>query len=353
MMENDELAPLEQGDDLRSTLESALAEQRAKAPEPAPEAAPVAPVKDDKPVANRAVDGKFATKADDAPAENQPHAIPVDGEKAATPSLPPASWSPQAKALWGKDTLTAQEVAVWKTEAAKREADVEKGFKEYGEYKPIKQYMDMARQSGTTLDKALENYTGLEKLLRTDVFSGVERVLRNVNVDPVAFANAYLARQGVAPQPGQQRQQQAPQFNPDDLINRAKAAAMNDFRAEQNNVRVNAEISAFAADPKNVYFSNVQEAMGRLIEVGFAKTLDSAYEQACKLDPTISQLIQQRALSGSGVTTASSAVPQARAAAKATMGAPSAGLKPGNAQDQTLSIREAAVAALAAQRGRA
>ena len=355
MADGEDASLQEQPDDLRATLENALAEQRANAPAPVDDDKPVEPVADKAPAAPRAADGKFAAKVGDAP-DIDPVAAGDAPKPDVVPSIaaPPASWSPQAKALWGKDALSPAEVAVWKAEAVKREGDVEKGFREYGEYKPLKPYMDMARQSGTTLDKALENYTGLEKLLRKDVFAGVERMLQNMRVDPVAFANAYLARQGVSQQSGNQPQP-APQaqFNSDDLINRAKSAAMQEFRQEQQTARVHDQINSFASDPKNIYFKNVEGAMSSLITSGLAKTLEDAYDKACKLDPVISTLIQQRPSPVPGVTTASSAVPQARAAAKATMGAPSAGLKPGSSPEQSLSIREAAVAALAAQRGRA
>lgn len=304
--------PVEPDLSAEDVARQALADQIAKMP-PEPDAKPEAVKVEAKPDAARDAAGKFAPVVDAPVAADAP--APVDASPA-----PPSSWSPQAKALWAKEALTPVELATWKAEISKRESDVSEGFKQYGEYKPLKPYMDMAKQGGTTLDRALENYTGIEKLLRTDVFAGVQQVLKNVNVDMVSFANAVLARQSGQPQ-GQPQQAQQPQYNQDEVVQRAIKAI--DER-NQNQQAVD-QVRAFENNPKNIYYNNVKATMHDLIQIGRATSLEQAYNQACAIDPAIAPLLNNAALPPAAPI---NAAPQARAMAKATLGAPSNGLKP-------------------------
>ena len=46
----------------------------------------------------------------------------------------------------------------------------------------IRPYHDMARQHGTTLQRALENYVGMEHKLRNDVVGGLDLIINNLNL---------------------------------------------------------------------------------------------------------------------------------------------------------------------------
>ena len=46
----------------------------------------------------------------------------------------------------------------------------------------IRQFQHMARQHGTTLNKALTNYTGMEQLLRTDLVAGLDLIVNNLKL---------------------------------------------------------------------------------------------------------------------------------------------------------------------------
>ena len=322
--------PVEPDLSAEDVARQALADQIAKMP-PEPDAKPDAVKVEAKPDA--AVDVPVVA---DAPA-------PVD-----VPRAPPSSWSPQAKALWAKEALTPVELATWKAEISKREGDVSEGFKNYGEQvselKPLKQYIEMAKQSGTTIEKALDNYIGIEKLLRTDVYAGVERVLKNVNVDIISFANAVLAHKAGQPQ-GQPQQAQQPLYNQEEVVQRAIKAI--DER-NQNQQAAN-EVFAFETNPKNIYYNNVKGAMHDLISIGRATSLEQAYQQACAIDPAIAPLLNNAALPPAVPI---NAAPQARAMAKATLGAPSNGLKPKAAVFDDDDPIVVARAALNAQLGR-
>ena len=50
------------------------------------------------------------------------------------------------------------------------------------EMEQIRQFQHMARQHGTTLQKALTNYTGMEQLLRTDLVAGLDLIINNLKL---------------------------------------------------------------------------------------------------------------------------------------------------------------------------
>lgn len=53
--------------------------------------------------------------------------------------------------------------------------------------------------------------------------------------------------------------------------------------------KIDSEISAFAANPKNVHFQTVRADMGALMTSGRAKDLQEAYDMACWANPSIRQ----------------------------------------------------------------
>lgn len=339
----------------RDVIAAAVAKQRDPSSENAP-AKGTAP--GDRP---RAPDGKFAPGVD-RPAPDRvanpaapsaaaaPNAPPVDAAApaAASPEAapvvrPPPGWSPASKVAF--DTLPESV----KADIAKREREVDQGFAKLAKYKPVDKYLDMAERGGTTLDKALENYTGIETLLRRDVFAGVEQVLKNVGVNPLSFAQAYLQRANGQPQTPPNAQPQARQpasIDPQAIVRQATEAV----RAEYEQRQVQGEIQKFAADPKNRFYENVKPAMARLVQAGLANTIQDAYDMACRMDPAISALISQPAPVDPRIAAAN----QARGAARATIGAPSPGNAPAaRASNPNLSRREEISAAVAAQRARA
>ena len=311
----------------------------------------------------RSPDGKFAPiAATDKPAPdktaNPASAAPV---VAATPSpapsgqtdaaasvRPPPGWSPAAKVAF--DNLPAEV----KEAVAKRETEINEGFKKLADFKGVEKYAEMARAGNTTLAAALENYTGIETLLRRDVLSGVDQVLKNVGVDPRKFVQAYAQRLGAAPQSAPQPNANQPAQPPID----PRAIADQAFQrliAKQQADAVQGEIEKFAADPKNKFYANVETHMMKLLQAGLvggatpAERLKNAYDTACRVDPQISALLNKPPVQDPRIAAANSA----RGAARATIGAPSSGVRPdATPPNANLSIRETARSALAAQRAR-
>jgi hypothetical protein len=351
--------------DLRSTIMAAVEKQRSPEPElplddkPEPVEAKAA---EDKPETEaernerlRDKAGKFATEKNAVKPEQTPEkglAKPADAEAPkpeddGKPALrPPPGWSPTAKAAF--DKLPAEV----KQAVANREEEVNRGFAKFQAYKPIDRYMQMAEQSGTTLDKALENYVGIENRLRQDFPAGVAELCQRQGVHPVALAQAILARHGVAPSNGAAGETQAHQTAPSVDLSPVmqKISALESFIEQQQTQGVQTEIQRFASDPKHAFFENVKTVMGRLINSGQADDLDDAYDQACWANKEIRELLIKQQSAPTPSANAADAVQRAKAAAKATGGAPSAGFKP-NAGTEGGSVRDTIRAAVNAQRG--
>lgn len=322
---------------------------------------PNAPAKVAAPAAERprAPDGKFAPGIDrPAPAAKpgaQQQGVAVqpsssadlqaavgDGtakEPGEAAPAPPPGWSPASKVAF--DHLPDSV----KADIAKREKEVNQGFAKLAEYKPVDKYLDMAKRGGTTLDKALENYTGMEQLLRRDVFAGFEAIAKNTGVNLRSFAVAYLQRSGGLQNgqaPNDPAARQPAPIDPDAIVRQATAAVRSEYEQRQ----AKDELERFRTDPKNRFFENVRPQMLRLVEAGFAQSFQDAYDQACRLDPEISRLLNTPTPPDPRIQAAA----QAKAAAKATTGAPTSGL-PDPTAKPAATTREAIRAAVLSQRG--
>lgn len=352
--------------DLRETIVAAVAKQRE---EPAEDVVSADVPETDAEKAAKVVDGKgrvhdekgrFAAKAEPAEAEAakpEAAAAPIDSKEApaadAAPSLrPPTSWSPTAKVAFEKLPPEVQQAV------AKREEEVNNGFAKFQEYKPVERYMEMAKQSGTTLDKALENYVGIENRLRQDFQGGITEICQRQGIHPVALANAILARHGASPQQDgageTQAHQQAPSQDPavfQKLTALEQRLSQQEAQREHEiNTQVQTELQRFASDPKHPFYENVKADMGFLINSGKAGDLQDAYDKACRMNPEIYDLlIKQQAVVPSAKP--AGALQRAKAADKAIGGAPSAGFIPTSPVKPGASIRDTIRAAVEAQRG--
>jgi hypothetical protein len=184
-------------DDLLSDLRSAFKSEEAapveaEAATPELETPEVEEPKDDR---SRDEKGRFAARIEKAqePAD-VPAVAPVEtpavpaepaSDAAAQAVRPPPGWSPAAKVAF--DSLPAEV----RQAVANREIEVNKGFAKLSEYKPLDPYIDYARQNNTTLDRALQQYVGIEQLLKRDFVAGIETLCRNSQIDPVQLATSF------------------------------------------------------------------------------------------------------------------------------------------------------------------
>ena len=222
----------------------------------------------------RAPDGKFAPKTDGAPDATQK---PLDGQQsqpAATDAAPPARLSKAAQEAW------QQTPDVVRTEIARMERELVQGIDKYKTaFEPIKRFDDMAKAGGTTLDKALDAYVNMEKLLREDPLKGVLAVCQNIGLDPRAMAQALIGDPS------------APVTGPTPEV----AALKNELaqlKAEMSGVTtqfkqrdVLSTLQQFAADKPD--FDALAEPISHMLQTGFAKDLQAAYDMARRLHPEL------------------------------------------------------------------
>jgi hypothetical protein len=353
-MATDNVAPVADDDfdvtaDLAAAFDAAENDTPAPEPEPAGETAEQAAerVRDEK--------GRFAAKTE----EPEPVAVKEPAKVAAAAPVapvapvvdplappaeavkPPPGFSPTAKVVWDKETLSKEEWEAVKRDIAKRNDEVGKGFEKLAEYKPIERFAEMARQSGTTLDRALENYVGIEQDLRRDFIGGISRICQNQGISPLALANQILARNGVAPSEEHAgNQPQAHQQAPVDA-NAIAQSVRQQIRAEQIQEEVNLSIKRFGSDPKNQFFENVRQDMTRLLQADAAESLEDAYDKACWANPEIRNLlIKQQSVAATDPSAKAAAATQARAASKSITGSPipNASAKGPESQSRTKSV---------------
>lgn len=284
--------------------------------------------------------GRFAKKAEGDEAEpgqgagdpaEQPPAAETKAEPAATDEqepdeqaaaaskiegAPPPGWSIKSKSEW--DRLPEH----IRADVIKREHEVDNGFAKLREYKPLEPYVEMARQSGTTLDQALERYTGMERLIRQDPVKGLQAIAHNMRIPAEKVLQAF----GGAPaapshQAGGQNgaggshggnaddpyitEAVAPLLRPlVDKMTSLESAFQQQLTADQQRHVTAAQrvVDEFAQSSEYRYFSDVEGIINDLFEKGmvdrsgdFRADLTKAYDMACRIHPEVNEtLINQR-----------------------------------------------------------
>ncbi len=323
-----DINPVAEDDSVRSALEAAFDgwsdDDKSEAPvagkeaatEAKPETLPKDQQADTRTAGERARDekGRFAAKDATAPADQtqqppvQQSALHQQVEQPAPQSIegkPPPGWSVASKAAW--DRLPPEVRA----DIAKREQEVDNGFAQLRDFKGLKPYADMARNSGTTLDAALQNYVGMEQLLRRDFKQGVMAIAQNMGVSPQQFKQMFGASQP------HQNGQAAPSQGVDDdpyireavnpliaplmeKVSSLESTLQSRIQADQERLVGSAAkvVDEFRSKPEYRYFSDVEETISRLFDTGivqrtgdFRADLDNAYNQACMLHPEVREAI--------------------------------------------------------------
>lgn len=103
---------------------------------------------------------------------------------------PPARFLPRAKEKWASADPDIR------SEVRRLETELTKGLEEHRQShefrKELREYEDMAKQHGTTVKQALDQYTAIDKLLKEQPLAGIERVLSTIGVTPQQYANHIL-----------------------------------------------------------------------------------------------------------------------------------------------------------------
>ena len=145
-----------------------------------------------------AVDGKSDPDAAKMPAKPTAYKEPPSGFDDAAKS----EWEAVPESVRGAVHRRAQEM----------ERGIDRYRREAQEYEPVKQYAEMAKKSGTTLDQALQRYVGMEQQLRQDPMGGLQAVVANMGMkkpdgSPVTLRDVAASIMGQTPDQAASRQE--------------------------------------------------------------------------------------------------------------------------------------------------
>lgn len=283
---------------LTAELAKLRAEDDAKAKPVEDDEKPVKEAKAEKPVAEKPAKEVAAKEPSPTPkgepetASGEP-AKPAVGQEAAERSrqsegreykAPPARLLPASKELWSMvpNALKGDIHRLIKD----HETEKEQYRAAHEAYESIKDFDEMAKRGNTNLRTALERYTGLEQMLRTNPVQGVAEVLRNIGVTPIQFAqhilnNPQLHEYKPAPQQPAQQPARSPEI--DQL--RAEITAMRHEAVARDIIGPFRE-----ANPR---YDELQEDIAFFLQSGKIPTslspverLEAAYDMAARINPS-------------------------------------------------------------------
>lgn len=277
-------------DDIGADIMATMAELGGEpAPEPVIAASGDDPEPGEETTGERARDasGKFAKKeVEDTQEKVQSLASPPEGAEPAAPTIqPPHALSATLKAQFATLPPEVQQ------EFARITGDAQTAKNEWSvKGEKLNRYEALIAPERERLALAgQDEHSYFSALIAADKF---------LQRDPNA-ALSELARMygGQAPQttqqPGQEQQAHpaigALQAQVAELSAKLQERASQEEQASQ--AEAEASITAFRADPKNLYFDNVKPQMAALIRAGQAKDVREAYDKAIWADPEIRPLL--------------------------------------------------------------
>lgn len=286
--------------------------------------APAPEIEDAEPVGEgpaRGPDGKFVSK-EPKPEGEEVAAEPEQAPKPKTEfSEPPARFSADAKAAWEKAPAQVQ------AEVHRAVREMEQGIETYkAQVEPIKPYLDMAQQSGTTLQDALQRYVNTENMLRSNPIQGLAEIGRNLGMTPQQMGQMLLGQA-----PGQPDQQTQYIQRLEQKISQLEQGVngINQTFEQRQQAEIEAQINAFKADKPR--WGELENEIARLLETGYADDLADAYEKADRLNPAAPQPAPAAPL----------APAQTRKPPQSVTGSPNPGSNPANTRAPSKSPEEA------------
>lgn len=265
----------------REAVERAIAKVRAQ-PDESKETEKPSRVRDE-------ATGKFA-KADAKPEAKQP--VQQQAVDPASTLKAPPRFAKAAQDAW------AQTPEPVRQEVERALNELTQGHQKYKEsaeaFEPIRKFHNMAMQSGTTLEKALTAFVGIETAWRQNPAQGFVAVCQNMGVDTRQMLQAVA--QGLQGQPTQVQssqevlalRQQLAQFE-QKFGTLEKTFTETQQQTKQHDAEKTVE--AFAKD--HTHFDEVADSIADMLDTGFAKDLPDAYAKAIRLNPEVLAKIEQ------------------------------------------------------------
>ncbi|ARM87411.1 hypothetical protein RHEC894_CH01072 [Rhizobium sp. CIAT894] len=255
-------------------------------------------------------------------------------QSAAGSSRVPPGWSAEAKAQF---TSLPGEV---QAAIAKREQEVDNGFRVLQDYRGLEEFTPLIRQAGMTHADVMRRAIDWEKALIRDPVNTVLHVAKVAGVNLHALVNG---------QTGEALQRNAQQVQPQPRSINVEATVEHVLRKRDTETQVD----AFLSDPANAHAEDVLDDMVALINAGRASSLQDAYDAACWMRPDIRrQLISQTAQPvRDHQAQRAAAADQARRASRSISGSSAPGPTRDAARGQPTSIRDSLRDAMRFSRG--
>ncbi|EJB03760.1 hypothetical protein Rleg9DRAFT_2597 [Rhizobium leguminosarum bv. trifolii WSM597] len=256
-------------------------------------------------------------------------------QPAAGGSRVPPGWSAEAKAQF---TSLPGEV---QAAIAKREQEVDNGFRVLQDYRGLEEFTPLIRQAGMTHADVMRRAIDWEKALIRDPVNTVLHVAKVAGVNLHALVNG---------QTGEALRRNAQQVQPQPRSINVEATVEHVLRKRDTETQVD----AFLSDPANAHAEDVLEDMIALVNAGRATSLQDAYDAACWMRPDIRrQLISQTAQASVPQLHAqrAAAADQARRASRSISGSSAPGPTRDAARGQSTSIRDSLRDAMRFSRG--
>lgn len=195
---------------------------------------------------------------------------------------PPESWSGAVKEHWGK---LPPEV---RAEIERREKDFHKGMTKLDEDRNfglrmkevVSPYMPIIQAEGGSPEGAFKDYLNMAYVMRQGTphqkAQIVRQAMQQFGIDPQLVM-----------QPQQQMNPEMMQLQNELMGLKQKLSEKEQLQEREQTDKILAEIQAFASDPANKYFAEVQDQMIALLESRQAKELKEAYETAIWANPAV------------------------------------------------------------------
>jgi myosin heavy subunit len=266
----------------------------------------------------RGDNGKFAPKQADG-TEPKP-AVQSDSPHREAPSR----YSNDAKAAWDS---TPEPV---KAETHRALREMEQGIQKYRAdseaYHEVREYSDLAKQQGTSLKAALQNYVGIEQQLRKDPLGGLEQIVSNLGMktpDGRAMTLRDVAAHIMGQTPDEQssRQSSTIQELRSELASlKQQVGGVTQTIQQQQQHQTLAQVQSFAQTHPR--FDELSDAIQEEIKHGYS--LEDAYSRAERLNPAAPGASSERP----GTPAKAETPPLNPAGTKSITGAPSSGSNP-------------------------
>lgn len=232
--------------------------------------------------------GRFAKKPEEPQATPEPQAQP-ETPQVVNVRKPPQSWKQELKD--GFNTLPEQ----YQEEILRREADYNKGIQRYAEsakyaetVKPVfDKWAPYLTQLQVTPDKAFDALIQAEYTLRNGSPAQKQQAF-------MKLAQDYGIDFGSQPQvenqldPNVQHALQRVQYLEEQLRNQQYLQQQEAQRKQQaEQAELQKQIEEFSSSPNRPHFEAVRDDMSRLLQAGYAESLEDAYDKAVWARPDI------------------------------------------------------------------